>query len=331
MKNKLIALLFCLASTLHADQFSFQWYNDIFAGTDRHFTNGGSISWLDNVFGNKGENESNRYSALMFNIANSLPLTTMDTTRQHNAGISLYQMTITPTDITQTTPQYDDVPYTGYLALSFYLFEWDDLTFDEYRTDVGVVGPGSGAGWLQKSVHRLTNSEEPQGWGTQMGTKWTVNALYHHGVKSWQHQYGYGLKTDWFNHFGFQAGNFTVDGFGSTMWRIGQNYINNFNVYYPTFKEEAALLRDQKSHHGIGWSLSVGATAQLLAYSYILEEAKEMGYQLEKNLFDVSTYIGASVYVEGQKMTFFYQSQSPYIRDQHQIDSFGGFKFSLQF
>lgn len=331
MTNKCFALCFCLAAPVYADQFSFQWYNDIFAGTDRHFTNGGSISWLDNTFGSKGENESNRYSALMFNIAESLPFTTMDTSKLHNAGISLSQMIITPSDITQTTPQYDDVPYTGYLALSFYFFEWDALAFDEYRIDFGVVGPESGAGWLQTSIHRLTGSEEPQGWDTQMGTLWTVNALYHHGMKSWQHHYGYGLKTDWFNHYGFQAGNFLVDGFAGTMWRIGQNYINNFNVNYPSFREEAALLRVQESHHGVGWSLSLGLNAEVMAYSYILDEAKDMGYQFERNLLSFSTYLGASLYIEGQKMTFFYQSQSPYIRDQYRVDSFGGFKFALQF
>lgn len=324
-------LLPLCALTLQADQVSVQWYNDVFAGTDRHFTNGISVSWLDDTFRSKEDNRSNSYSALLFDIANFLPFTTMDTLRQHNTGMSLTQIMITPADLTQTTPQYDDIPYTGYLALSFYLFEWDDVSFDEYRMEVGIVGPQSGAEWLQKTIHRSIGSEEPQGWDTQMGPQLTVNALFRHGEKNWQHHYKYGVSTDWFNHVGFQAGNFTTNGFGGTMWRIGQNYINNFNVNYPYFKEDATLLELQKAHHGIGWSFSVGATAEILAYSYILDEAKKRGYQFDRNLFTFSTYLGTSIYVEGQKVTFFYQSQSPYLREERQIDSFGGFKFAFQF
>ncbi len=331
MKHKLKWLLPLYALTLHADQVSVQWYNDVFAGTDRHFTNGGSISWLDDPFRSKDDNRTNSYSALVFDVANALPFTTMDTTQQHTAGISLMQMIITPTDITQTEPQYDDLPYAGYLALSFYMFEFDDESFSEYRMEVGVVGPQSGAEWLQTTVHRIIGSEEPKGWDTQMGTQLTLNALYRYGVKSWQKDYDYGISTDWFNHVGFQAGNFITDGFGGSMLRIGQNYINNFNVNSPYFKEEAALLELQKAHHGFGWSFSVGATADVLAYSYILDEADDLGYQFSRNVFSLSTYLGTSLYVEGQKLTFFFQSQSPYLRESNQIDSFGGFKFAIQF
>ncbi len=319
------------ALSLHADQVSLQWYNDVFAGTDRHFTNGGSISWLDDTFRGKDDNGTNSYSALVFDIANALPFTTMDTSRQHTAGISLMQMMITPTDISQSEPQYDDFPYAGYLALSFYMFEFDETSFDEYRLEVGVVGPQSGAEWLQKTVHRIIGSDKPQGWDTQMGTQWTINALYRYGVKSWQKSYDYGLSADWFNHVGFQAGNFVTDGFGGTTLRVGQNYINNFNVNAPYFKEEAALIQLQKAHHGFGWSISAGANADALAYSYILDEAKEMGYQYERNTFTFSTYLGSSIYIEGQKLTFFYQMQSPYLRDNSQVDTFGGFKFAIQF
>lgn len=331
MKSVLFLLGTLLASALQADQVSLQWYNDLFAKTDRHFTNGLSLSWMDDTFERKEDNESNRYSAMAYDITNAMPFTFLDTHRQHNAGISLTQIIITPADISQTQPQYDDVPYTGYLALDFYFFEWDERSFEEYRTEVGIVGPASGAAWVQTTVHKITGSETPQGWDTQLGTHLMLNVLFRHGIKSWQHRYAYGLETDWFNHVGFQAGNFLTDLFAGTMLRVGQNYINNFNVNYPYMKEEAGLLKTQKAHHGIGWSLSIGATAEGLIYSYILDEAKASGYQLELNRYSFSSYIGTSLYIEGQKVTFFYQSQSPYIRNQYNVDAFGGFKFALQF
>jgi len=51
MKLKVIKLLLLFSLTLNADQFSFLFYNDAFSGTDKHFTNGMSLSWIDDSFG----------------------------------------------------------------------------------------------------------------------------------------------------------------------------------------------------------------------------------------------------------------------------------------
>ena len=49
MKKIWFILLYTL--TLQADQFSLLFYNDAFARTDHHFTNGLSVSWLDDTLG----------------------------------------------------------------------------------------------------------------------------------------------------------------------------------------------------------------------------------------------------------------------------------------
>ncbi|MFA6189835.1 MAG: lipid A deacylase LpxR family protein [Sulfuricurvum sp.] len=329
MKYKLLLLLF--VHTLHADQFSFLWYNDVFAGRDRHFTNGIGVSWLDNTFENKENNISNGYSTLMFDIANAIPPVTMDESRQHNAGISLTQIIMTPTDTRISTPQYDDMAYAGYLALASYLFEWDSASFDERRIELGVVGEESCAEWLQNTTHKIIGNTEPKGWETQIGTELTINLLLRHGQKSWQHHYENGLNADLFTHFGIQAGNFITDAFAGTIFRFGENYIENFNVNYPYLKEEASLLQSYKKHEGIGWSCDVGINGELLGYSYILDRSKKEGYQVNKSGFSAALYTGASLYYEGQKLTFFYQSQPSYIEGKNEIDTIGGFKFTYQF
>jgi hypothetical protein len=40
------------------------------------------------------------------------------------------------------------------------------------------------------------------------------------------------------------------------MLRIGYNYNENFNLHYPYLKEEASMLRLDKKHSDLGWSLS---------------------------------------------------------------------------
>jgi hypothetical protein len=60
MKKIWLILLYTL--TLQADQFSLLFYNDTFARTDQHFTNGLSLSWLDNTFEHKNDSNLTSYS-----------------------------------------------------------------------------------------------------------------------------------------------------------------------------------------------------------------------------------------------------------------------------
>ncbi|MEA1981954.1 MAG: DUF2219 family protein [Campylobacterota bacterium] len=81
----------------------------------------------------------------------------------------------------------------------------------------------------------------------------------------------------------------------------------------------------------MGWSLSAGMNGELLAYSYILDEAKKDGYNLDKRPINVSIYLGADIYYDAHKITLFYQSQSPYTYEQNRIDTFGGLLYAFQF
>jgi hypothetical protein len=332
MKLKITKLLLLFSLTLSADQFSFLFYNDTFAGTDKHFTNGMNLSWIDDSFEDVAEIKSNSYSSFVHEVVDFLPLNVIDSSKNHSAGISISQIMVTPNDISISQPQYDDIPYAGYLALAFYMFEWDKTSFKEFRMEFGVVGKESGAEFVQKTVHSIiSGAKDPKGWDTQLGTQITVNALFRYGEISWQDNSVDNLSVDWFNHFGVQAGNFETNAFGGTMFRIGNNYIRNFNLHYPYLKEEASLLRLNNKHCGLGWSLSTGINAELLAYSYILDEAKEEGYSTDKNIVSISLYSGVDLYYEAHKLTFFYQAQSPYTKQANTIETFGGLIYTYQF
>ena len=94
---------------MQADQVAFELNNDYFAGTDKHYTNGGVLSWIDE----QDNNSSSLYRDTMQKIADKLPF--VDSTRYSNnaAGISLSQVMYTPTDTTTKTPQYRVIPYNG--------------------------------------------------------------------------------------------------------------------------------------------------------------------------------------------------------------------------
>ena len=331
MKQK-IKYLFLLSSiTLNADQFSLLFYNDIFAGTDKHFTNGINLSWIDDSFEDVEDIKSNSYSSYVYNIINSIPLNVTDSSKKHSAGISISQIIVTPEDISISQAQYDDIAYAGYLALAFYMFEWDKESFKEFRMEFGVVGKVSGAEFVQKSIHSTIGSKQPKGWDNQLGTQVTANALFRYAEISWQRSSLNTLSMDWFNHFGIQVGNFETNAFAGTMFRVGKNYIRNFNLHYPYLKEEASLLYLDDRHSGIGWSLNAGISGGLLAYSYILDESKNNGYAIDKNIVNLTLYSGADLYYGVHKLTFFYQSRSPYTKQSNNIETLGGLIYAYQF
>jgi len=317
-----------MGSKSQAIQLSTQVYNDYFAGTDQYFTNGIVISWLDDTI--DYDDNSQFFSSGIKNIVNNIPFFNLDENKKYNAGSALYHIIITPVDTTKTTAQYDDIPYAGYVAQSFYLFEWNKTEFNEYRIEFGVVGKQARAEQVQNNFHSLIGVEKSHGWQTQLPTKWILNTMFRYGKISYNNQNDT-LSSDWFNHYGAGLGNFQNHIFAGSIYRIGQNYQQNFNVHYPYLKEEASLLKTTNNRKGFGWALSGGINIQAVSYLYILDKAKEEGYKIDKKPQSASLYLGLDLLYNSHKLTGYYQAHSSatYNVDSSQI--FGGFMYSYQF
>ena len=325
MKKRLLlgTLLFTLS--LEADNVSFTFYNDFFAGNDGHFTDGSSLSWLETT-----QKNENSYTDMMLSLAQAISLP-LDNSKHHNAGLSLEQIIVTPENTDLKTAQFNDFPYAGYLSLSSFLFEWDKESFNEYSVEIGIMGEYSGAEFIQKSFHRIIGNKEPQGWDTQLNTLITLNFLLQHGMKSWQGTVGDNLQSDWFNHYGVTFGNFNVSAFAGSVIRIGQNYVQNFNTNYPYLKGEANLLDADSLKDGFGWSTSVGFETKVLAYSAILDRADNDGYAIHKNILNALVHLSGSFYFNQHKFRLFYEIPTPYIEEDNSINIIGGFEYSYRF
>jgi hypothetical protein len=326
MKNKLILISLSFALSLEADSVSFAFYNDFFAGSDGHFTNGGSLRWLED----QEDKNDNRYTKSLLSLAEKLSFP-VDSSKHYNAGVNLEQMIITPDNTELESVQYDDFPYAGYLALSTSLFEWDNNNFTEYSVELGIMGKYSGAGFVQTTFHKMIGSSKPEGWDTQLGTLFTLNLLLQHGVKSWEGKLGESLESDWFNHYGATLGNFNTSAFAGSVIRIGQNYVHNFNAHYPYLKDESNLLPSDTLKHGIGWSLSLGFESKVLVYSAILDRGVSEGYDTHKNVLNALIHISESIYYNHHKFRLFYEIPTPYIEETSSINVIGGFEYIYKF
>ncbi len=325
MKKKILSNILLISTSLYADSVSFTIYNDFFAGHDMHFTSAASLIWLEDNHTQKNP-YSDTFTSLLQKI--SIPI---DTTKHHNAGINLEQMIVTPENTRLKTPQYNDFPYTGYLALSTFLLEWNQSSFTEYSIEFGVIGKESGAEFIQNSFHKIIGNAQPQGWNTQLNTRYTINLLYQYGVKSWQGTLSNSIKADWFNHYGVNAGTFDVSIFCGTAIRIGNNYIQNFNTHYPYLKGEANLLQSDDVVHGFGWSVTTGLETKALLYSAILDGALSEGYQTHKHIFNALGTFSGSLYYDRHQLRLFYEIPTPYTKEEKKINIFGGLAYSYRF
>ncbi len=330
MQQPKVLYLILYSSILSADQFSFLIYNDFFTGADRHFTNGTAISWLDDTFDSNHTRDISPYSNTILNLVEVVPFRSLKNSRRYNAGISLSQIIVTPANTQSSQAQYNDIPYAGYLALSIYLLEWNPKEFFESRLEIGVVGKESGAGLVQNAFHSIIGNDSAKGWDTQLGTTAIVNALFRQGEISWQLN-STPYQADWFNHHGIQLGNFSTSLFAGSIFRIGQNYIKNFNVHYPYLRTESSLLQISNKQYGFGYSFSAGLNAETILYSYILDEAKKAGYATDKRIINISFYTGMDLLYNSHTLTYFYQLQSPYTYQQERYDTFGGLLYSYRY
>jgi hypothetical protein len=100
------------------------------------------------------------------------------------SGWALGQDIYTPRDITNPAPQPEDHPWAGYLYLARTAEStYEDTVFnlprrDRFTLELGMVGPWSLAGTVQRNWHRLWSFRTPKGWANQIHNEPTVLLLY---------------------------------------------------------------------------------------------------------------------------------------------------------
>ncbi len=323
-KSYLLFVFFILFLSIQisADTLSIVIENDFFAGTDKHYTNGIRFGWLGKgIKGEKLETQNNFYSKIVKGWIKAIPFLSVEKDKYYNFGMSLYQMMFTPEDITKKEPNYNDIPYAGHLVLSFLLFEHDSHSYNEFKFQLGIVGPDSGAGAAQKWFHNLIGGVEPQGWDTQLPNHPTFGLVYEHGIRRWEKNYGNGFSSDLIGNISLSLGNFFTGSSVGAMWRIGKNYPKNFNVYYSGMINEGALLGLQTLNRGFGWSVNFGLYLDIIAYLYVIDSAKE--YNIDSGYFLGRAVISLSFYFHNFQISVTKQIRSSILSSRRNELSYG--------
>lgn len=157
MKNGIVIALCLVAGThVHAQRAGFElsYANDLFAHTDRYFTQGIRLQ-VNNGFV--------RHSP----IGKILPAHPNALARTHS--LALCQDVFTPTSIIADTILHNDRPYAALL----YLEEKRSTTTAAGWTmnaalSIGIMGPAAGGKRMQTTIHRAIDDVLPEGWKFQL-------------------------------------------------------------------------------------------------------------------------------------------------------------------
>lgn len=293
-RKYLSVLLFAsatLPSITRADLLNVAWDNDLLTGSDRGYTNGLMISYLTAPAQDQNS-QSSELARTAENALNFLP--GISTPGQQQAlAFSLRQLMVTPENITANPPDTNDLPYAGYLSASSTLWSWDADTITGYGVHLGVIGSESGAEASQKFVHKLTGSDEPRGWDSQLGTDVVGGIEATHARKL----FAYGAEDKIQQEVSVVAtaalSSFRTSFGAAAIWRTGHNLPVNFIPDYAGASSTIGM-PGALNHRAPGWSVFIGLGVDVVPYSYLDKNASP--YQFEESLLQGQAGIGGSMH-----------------------------------
>ena len=240
--------------------FTFQFENDLFSGTDRHYTNGLRLSWLSP--------EGGETIPLLQQARDLLAVIAQDDNKSTRFGWALGQEIYTPEDRYTRTLITDDRPYAGWLygALSLHTVtdsEGDGKggakTSESVELSLGVIGPEALGEEAQDFVHSVRLIDKFDGWDNQLDTEPGLMIAYERRWRladPWPLGSG-GLTWDFVPHAGASLGNvLTHLGAGAAL-RLGLNLPDDFG---PPALIHGGTPLDRL--HEEGWSAYLFATAE---------------------------------------------------------------------
>lgn len=170
---------------------SLVWENDLFSQKDQHYTNGLQALWVPDA----------APPAWLARVVRLLPA------GEVRHGYAVGHAMFTANDISLVEPPPGEPPYAGWLYGSANLGVWNGRRADQLTLTLGVVGPAALAEQGQKFVHKITDSEDPRGWDTQLENEPGVVLTYQRSWRGEAAELAGSKRLDFTPHVGGALGN----------------------------------------------------------------------------------------------------------------------------
>lgn len=200
--------------------------NDLFAGSDRGYSNGVEVGFLSQTVGHFQDERLPAGYRLLNRATGWLQPRGFS---EYNMALTLGHGIFTPGDWQQEALIEDDRPYAGALIFGADYNGRNDNAMQATSIGLGIVGPSAQAEQLQRAMHSLLGSDRFRGWDNQLAdevvfriqSQWLQRyRLRCSPRKNWQ--------ADLILHGGGSLGNLLTYANAGVEWRFGPELPDNF-------------------------------------------------------------------------------------------------------
>ena len=295
--------------------------NDVFTGTDRHYTSGVMLNYISEV--DQGPERLENLGVRFPGIERGDRL---------QVALSLGHEIYTPTDILASELLPEDRPYAGYLYAAAGVTAVNDQEVDTWRINFGIVGPSARAEQVQNGLHKLIDIEQANGWDNQLRDELVFSASYERKwlSRSRTKAFSNGLALDYIPHANLTLGTPVTDlGLGITL-RWGQGLDRDYGP--PRIRPSLPTSQYFESGTGRSWYLFATLESRLVGYNIFLDgNTFKDSHSVDREPVIADLQAGFVWNNNRFRLTYTWVVRTREFDDQDERDIFGSLSMSYRF
>ena len=242
--------------------------NDLFAGTDRYFTNGARLAFATPDLPDAGT--AGGVPAWLQALSRALSPARSPEDRRF-ASIFLGQEIYAPIELRRTDLIPGEQPYAGFLYAGLGFHRRDAESMDSLTLFAGIVGPASLAEAAQKLVHRIFGFQPPLGWANQLKNEPILGAAFDRKWRVLEAVTSDRSGWEVLGHAGGVLSNAVTEAAGGVMIRAGWGLPEDFGTagQRPGFDGAALVPGAVPSEPGAARGIAFHAFASLDAHGVL--------------------------------------------------------------
>ena len=295
-------------------------------GTDRHYTHGTRIQYLT-----KSVDWIVRAADKLPWFSAAKALGEEESKSLIRAAFTFGQNIFTPEDIGNPNLVRHDRPYAGWLYAGVGLAaNQGNNRFDQIELNVGVIGPASGAEWVQKNWHEMFDLRQPEGWDNQLRDEIGV-VLYYDQVHRYESGIRIsGLEIDCMPHFGGSIGNVYTYASAGVSLRLGPDLQQDFGP--PLIRPSLPGTGSFQFEKGLNWYVFGGVGGRFILRNIFLDgNTFEESHSVEKRFWVGDIQVGLTLQMGRFHLAYTRIFRTKEYTNQDRADQFGAISLSYQF